>query len=338
MTGIRAAIADYLAVRRALGYKLEDHGWLLAEFATFLEDRDAGTITTELALAWATEPHDALPSWWAARLRVVRGFARHVKAFDPATEIPPIGLLACSNRRAMPYVYADAEVCALMSATTSLRPALHAATYRTLLGLLAVSGMRLGEVIRLDRPDLDTAEAIVTIRDSKFGKSRQVPLHPSTLDALAEYARVRDRCCPEPSAPSLLISTAGTRLIRQNVEYVFARLVRSAGLGPARMRAVRGCTTSATPWPCTPCSAGIATASTCKHGCRCCPPCSGTPSQPTPTGTSPPSRNCSPWPPSGETAASEPADEPPRPDPGRVLHRAAGQPTPCQRQYRRRLP
>ena len=121
MTGIRAAIADYLAVRRALGYKLEDHGWLLAEFATFLEDRDAGTITTEFALAWATRPGNALPSWWAARLRVVRGFARHVKAFDPATEIPPIGLLACSNRRAMPYVYADAELCALMSATTSLR-------------------------------------------------------------------------------------------------------------------------------------------------------------------------------------------------------------------------
>ena len=115
MTGIRAAIADYLAVRRALGYKLADHGRLLAEFATFLEDRDAGTITTELALAWATRPGNALPSWWAARLRVVRGFARHVKAFDPATEIPPIGLLACSNRRAMPYVYADAEVCALMS-------------------------------------------------------------------------------------------------------------------------------------------------------------------------------------------------------------------------------
>ena len=188
MTGIRSAIADYLAVRRALGYKLEDHGWLLADFATFLQDHDAGTVTTELALAWATLPEDVRPSWWAARLRVVRGFARHVKAFDPATEIPPIGLLACSNRRAMPYVYADAEVWALMSATTSLRPALHAATYRTLLGLLAVSGMRLGEVIRLDRPDLDTAEAIVTIRDSKFGKSRQVPLHPSTLDALAEYA------------------------------------------------------------------------------------------------------------------------------------------------------
>ena len=85
MTGIRAAIADYLAVRRALGYKLEDHGWLLADFATFLEDRDARTITTELALAWATRPGNALPSWWAARLRVVRGFARHMSGIDPAT-------------------------------------------------------------------------------------------------------------------------------------------------------------------------------------------------------------------------------------------------------------
>jgi integrase len=230
MTEIRAAIADYLAVRRALGYKLEDHGWLLADFASFLDGHDAGTVTTELALAWATLPEDVLPSWWAARLRVVRGFARHVKAFDPATEIPPVGLLACRNRRAVPYFYSDAEVCALMAATASLRPALHAATYRTLIGLLVVSGMRLGEVIRLDRSDLDTAEAIVTIRDSKFGKSRQVPLHPSTLDALADYTRVRERHCPDPTSASLLISTAGTRLISQNVEYVFARLVRSAGL------------------------------------------------------------------------------------------------------------
>jgi integrase/recombinase XerD len=230
VSGIRPAIADYLAVRRALGYKLEDHGWLLADFASFMEAHDAGTVTTELALAWAVLPDDALPSWWAARLRVVRGFARHLKAFDPATEIPPVGLLACSNWRAVPYLYSEADVCALMAATASLRPALHAATHRMLIGLLAVSGMRLGEVIRLDRSDLDAAEAIVTIRDSKFGKSRQVPVHPSTLAALADYARLRDQHCPYPTSPSLLISTAGTRLISQNVEYVFTRLVRQAGL------------------------------------------------------------------------------------------------------------
>jgi integrase/recombinase XerD len=230
MTEIHSAIADYLAVRRALGYKLEDHDWLLADFASFLEARGANTITTELALAWAIEPQDALASWWAARLRVVRGFARHLAAFDPATQVPPVGLLACGNRRAVPYLYSEAEVRALMAAATSLRPGLHAATYRMLIGLLAVSGMRLGEVIRLDRSDLDAGEAIVTVRDSKFAKSRQVPLHPSTLAALADYADIRKRWCLGANSPSLLISTAGTRLISQNVEFVFARLVRQAGL------------------------------------------------------------------------------------------------------------
>jgi integrase/recombinase XerD len=175
MTVIRQAIGDYLAVRRALGYKLEDHDWLLADFASFVEAAGAGTVTTSLALDWATQPENVLPSWHAARLRVVRGFARHLQALDPATEVPPAGLLASRNRRAVPYLYSDAEVKALMAATGSLRPALHAATHKTLIGLLAVTGMRLGEVIRLDCADLNTAEGIVTIRDSKFAKSRQVP-------------------------------------------------------------------------------------------------------------------------------------------------------------------
>jgi integrase/recombinase XerD len=232
MTVIRQAIGDYLAVRRALGYKLEDHDWLLADFASFVEAAGAGTVTTSLALDWATQPENVLPSWHAARLRVVRGFARHLQALDPATEVPPAGLLASRNRRAVPYLYSDAEVKALMAATGSLRPALHAATHKTLIGLLAVTGMRLGEVIRLDCAELNTAEGIVTIRDSKFAKSRQVPLHPSTLNALAEYAQIRARHFPQPKTPSLLVSTAGTRLISQGVHYVFARLVRQAGLQP----------------------------------------------------------------------------------------------------------
>jgi integrase/recombinase XerD len=230
VNGIRHAIDDYLALRRALGYKLEDHEWLLADFASFMEDHEATTVTVQLALAWATLPEEVLPSWWAARLRVVRGFARHLKAFDSDTEVPPAGLLACHNRRAVPYLYSEADVCALMAATASLRPALHAATHRMLIGLLAVTGMRLGEVIRLDRSDLDPAEGMITIRDSKFAKSRQVPLHASTLAALSDYGQQRDRCCPHPTTPSLLVSTAGTPLISQNVHYVFARLVRHAGL------------------------------------------------------------------------------------------------------------
>jgi integrase/recombinase XerD len=232
MTGIRQAIGDYLAVRRALGCKLEDHGWLLADFASFLEAAGAATVTTRLALEWAAMPQDTLPSRHAARLRVVRGFARHLQALDPATEVPPAGLLAGRNRRAVPYLYSDAEVAALMAATASLRPALHAATHKTLIGLLSATGVRLGEAIRLDRADLDAGEGILTVRDSKFAKSRQIPLHPSTLAALSGYGQLRDQRFPQPKTPALLVSTAGTRLISQGIHYVFARLVRQAGLQP----------------------------------------------------------------------------------------------------------
>ena len=204
MTGIRPAIDDYLSVRRSLGYKLEDHEWLLVDFASFLEEQGATTVTTRLALDWATLPQNVLPSWWAARLRVVRGFAHHLKAFDPATEVPPVGLLAGRNRRAVPYLYSKADVRALMAATASLRPALHAATHRVLIGLLSVTGMRLGEVIRLDRSDLDTAEGVLTIRDSKFAKSRQVPLHPSAMAAIAAYGQQRDQLCPHPEDTRLV--------------------------------------------------------------------------------------------------------------------------------------
>ena len=175
MTEIRRAIEDYLTMRRALGHKLVDHGWLLADFASFMEAAGATTVTTELALTWATQPQDVLPSWWSARLRVVRGFARHLRAFDPATEVPPVGLLEARNRRAEPYLYSEGEVASLMTATGSLRPALHTVTYRTLIGLLAVTGMRLGEAIRLDQTDLDLESGSLVVRDSKFAKSRVVP-------------------------------------------------------------------------------------------------------------------------------------------------------------------
>jgi len=171
---------------------------------------------------------------------VVRGFARHLQALDPATEVPPVGLLAGRNRRAVPYLYSHAEVAALMAAATALRPALHAAAHKTLIGLLSATGMRLGAAIRLDRAGLDAAEGIVTIRDSKFAKSRQIPRHPSTLDALAGYGQLRDQRCPDPRTPSPLVSTAGTRLISQNIHYIFARLVRQAGLQP-RPQACRPC-------------------------------------------------------------------------------------------------
>jgi integrase len=236
MTPIRQAVEDYLSVRRALGYKLVDHGWLLADFAAYMETAGATTITVPLALAWATLPQDVLPSWWAARLRVVRGFARHLSAFDPDTEIPPVGLLEARNRRAVPYLYSKDEVAALLAATGSLRPTLHAGTYRTLIGLLAVTGMRLGEAIRLDRADLDEDGRCLVVRDTKFAKSRLIPLHPTSLEALADYGELRDQRFPDSRTPALLVSVRGKRLFRQNIEYVFPRLVRVAGLTPRSER------------------------------------------------------------------------------------------------------
>ncbi len=125
---------------------------------------------------------------------MVRGFARHLQALDPATEVPPAGLLACRNRRAAPYLYSAAEVSALMAATASLRPALHAATHKTLIGLLAATGLRLGEAIRLDRADLDAAEGIVTIRDSKFANYAEGAVMPSPVTVLVVCGNSAQDC------------------------------------------------------------------------------------------------------------------------------------------------
>jgi len=227
---LHTAVDDYLGVRRALGFKLKREGRLLPQLVAYLERAGAETITTELALAWATQPPDGHPAWWAERMGIVRGFARHLQTLDPATQVPPTGLLPRQARRATPFLYSNAEVVALMEAARELRPPLRAATYETLVGLLAVTGMRVGEAIRLDRDDLDWTKGLLTVRDTKFGKSRQVPLHPSTVEALATYARLRDQLCPQPIAQSFFVSVVGTRLIYNNVHLTFLELVRLARL------------------------------------------------------------------------------------------------------------
>lgn len=230
MSQLHTAVDDYLGVRRALGFKLKREGRLLPQLVAYLERAGAETITTELALAWATQPPDGHPAWWAERMGIVRGFARHLQTLDPATQVPPTGLLPRQARRATPFLYSNAEVVALMEAARELRPPLRAATYETLVGLLAVTGMRVGEAIRLDRDDLDWTKGLLTVRDTKFGKSRQVPLHPSTVEALATYARLRDQLCPQPIAQSFFVSVVGTRLIYNNVHLTFLELVRLARL------------------------------------------------------------------------------------------------------------
>ena len=232
MSRLDPALADYLRLRRSLGYKLERAAKLLAQFTAYLDAIGADTVTIEAALAWATQPVGGSPSWWAGRLTVVRGFAAYLHALDPAHELIPTDLLPDRGHRATPYLYADADIAGLMSATASLRTPHRAATYATLIGLLTVTGLRVGEAIRLDRADVDTSEGLLVVRTSKFGKSREVPLHPTTLEALGRYLRRGDR--PRAGVPtaSVFVSGAGTRLLYCNVHCTFLGLVRHAGLVP----------------------------------------------------------------------------------------------------------
>ena len=233
MSGLHAHLTSYLALRRSLGFKLERPGQLLAGLVSYLEEAGAVTVTTAHALAWATAPADADPCWWRVRLAAVRPFARYLAPLIPGTEIPPRGLLPGPvSRRAVPYLYSPAEVAALITAAGAIRAPLRAATYQTLIGLLAATGMRVGEAISLDRGDLDGEQGLLTIRGSKFGKSRQLPLHASVLQALAGYAGKRDRQLPRPASPALLVSLTGTRLIYKNVHFTFHQLTQAAGLQP----------------------------------------------------------------------------------------------------------
>lgn len=230
MTGLRVLAADYLRLRRALGYRLVEHERFLGQFLDHLEQVNATTITVEHALTWARLPQDTSPQWHAARLSAVRGFAAWAHTIDPTVQVPPSGLLPLRTSRATPFLYSPEELDALFGAAADLSPALRAATFQTLIGLLTVTGMRVGEVIRSDVNDLDVATGTLTVRGSKFGKSRQLPLHPSTTDALLRYLRRRSTCPAITSA--LLVSVAGNRLTYSNVHRTFSKLTAQAGIGP----------------------------------------------------------------------------------------------------------
>lgn len=233
MSALGQSVEDYLSIRRTLGYKLVDEGRLLMDFAAFVDQHGAVAVTTELAVAWAIGPHDASPGWWARRLSMVRGFARHHQTIDPGSEIPPVGLLPRRNHRPTPYLYSDDDVTALLTAARTLSPQLRAATYETLIGLLASTGMRIGEAMRLDDTDIDWAGSVVTVNNSKFGRSRLVPVHPTTLAALRSYTDLRERLCPHPSAPSVFVSTRAARLAHSTINDNFHQLLDQADLGRA---------------------------------------------------------------------------------------------------------
>ena len=232
MTFLRQALADYLAMRRAMGYRLDGPEKLLALFLTYLEERGETRLRTDTALAWATLPAGKAPNWWwRSRLTVVRRFATYVHTIDPATEIPSADLLPARTPRATPYLYTDEDIAALLAATSRLYTAHRRETYRTLLGLLVVTGMRVGEALALDRRDFDAEQGLVTVRQGKLGKSRALPLHPTAATAVKQYLR-RPRRPAARHAAALFVSTTGNRLPYYDVQRTFRLLVRRAGLTP----------------------------------------------------------------------------------------------------------
>jgi integrase/recombinase XerD len=231
MIPLAQAVDDYLAMRRALGYQLTEHGRVLPQFAAFLTQRGESLITIALALEFATQPAEASIVWWHQRLAIVRGFARYLRAFDARHEIPPANLLPATARRARPYLFSEAEIEALLEAARSMRPPLRAASCEALIGLLAVSGMRVSEACGLDRSDVELPEGRLTVRHAKNGRSREIPLHPSTVEALRRYARRRDELCAIPKDPAaFFLSGGGGRLSRHFVWKWFDELRRATGL------------------------------------------------------------------------------------------------------------
>ena len=236
MNSVRNAIEDYIALRRSLGFKLHGMATSLGKFASFLEQKEAPYITTALALEWAMQTVDHSPSHWAQRLGFVRVFARHWSATDPRTEIPPAGLLPFRARRARPYLYTEQEIQRLLTAAKSLSSSsgLRPWTYHCLFGLLAVSGLRISEAIKLERQDVDFHQELLTIRQTKFNKSRLIPLHTTTRDVLTQYAEHRDRLVPSPRSSCFLLNDCGRCLERSTVLRTFHDLSRQIGLrGPS---------------------------------------------------------------------------------------------------------
>jgi integrase len=232
MISLRKAVDDYLAMRRALGFKLRDMGYCLHHFVSFLEREGSSVITVELALRWAQQPRDVLPEHWATRLSFVRTFARYWSATDPRTEILPTGLLPYRPKRATPYIYSDEEIQTVLKAAWNLPPSdgLRPCTYYTLFGLIAVTGMRISEVIRLDRDDVDLEEGLLTVRLTKFSKSRLIPLHPSTVEKLEAYLKRREQLHPRPSTSRFFLSNQGTLLSDCMVRWTFIKISVQIGL------------------------------------------------------------------------------------------------------------
>jgi integrase len=234
MSHLHDALSQYVAIRRAFGTKLTEPAATLAQFVVFLEREGAPHITTALALQWAMAPQGVQRATWARRLSMVRGFARWLSAQDPYTEVPPPGALPGRRRRRRPHIFTDDQVLRLMAEAARRRSpsGLRPLTYTTLIGLLAVTGVRPGEALALDTADVNLDDGILSIRESKFGKSRIVPVDGSTREALRDYVRQRNALCARPQSPAFLLTEQGRRLQGNAARRMFAVLTCAIGLRP----------------------------------------------------------------------------------------------------------
>ena len=234
MKTLADSLASYLALRRAFGTELREPAQALGHFLDFLTAEGAEFVTTDLALRWATAPAQAQPATWARRLTAVRGFARWVSVEDPRSQVPPARLLRAGSHCREPFIFSDHQV-ALLIAKASLLPSplgMRSLTYATLIGTLASTGLRPGEAVALDTPDVDLRNGVLSVRMTKFGKSRFVPIENSVLVALEAYAARRDAIFPVRDSPAFLVSEAGKRLLLGAAQRTFAGLCRGIGLRP----------------------------------------------------------------------------------------------------------
>lgn len=225
-----ALVEEYLSARRGMGFALETPAYLLRDFARYADAAGhRGSLTTELAVQWALASRSGSPAQAVRRLGAVRQFARYRALLDPATEVPPPGLLGQRPRRPQPHIYSDAELAALLDQASRLLPrrGLRPRTYVAFFSLLACTGLRLSEACRLEVEDVDLSAGVITVREGKFRKARLVPLHPSTTEALTRYAAERDARCDGPGR--FFRTERSPALHKDTVEKTFGRIRKRLG-------------------------------------------------------------------------------------------------------------
>lgn len=232
MSVLASELETYLALRRSMGYKLERAEKLLRQFVRYAEDRHMNVLSVEAALTWARLPEGASTTWVYLRLGVLRPYSRHLALIDSSNEIIPTSLVPDGPHRATPYLFCIDEVRAMMAATKSFRSPLRQASYETIVGLLWATGMRVGEALALRREDVDLVRGVLRVHKAKFGKSRELPVHETTMAALARYAERRNNLCPNSESRAFFVSAVGTPVLSCNFHSGFQQLLRQAGIQP----------------------------------------------------------------------------------------------------------